>query len=212
MASLQKVEMLHSRYYADLLARADQMFQSGRDSAKDGSALFLAELDNFKTGQSAAEHLTSVNITATRLVCAYPMNGANLINLYFPPAEQIKWNEMALQAARNLQDQRAEAVILSNLGMAYEATGHLRRALDCQKKSLRLAKAVGDRFTEETTLGNLGAAYQMSNQFRRAIDCYAGQRIIAEEIGDTRGAANALMNAGNCYFYLGENAAGTEPV
>ena len=120
------------------------------------------------------------------------MRGANLLAFRVPPREQIRWGEAALGIARSLKDRSTEAILLSNLGMAYEDTGEHQRALDYQVMALQIAREIGARDIEETTLGNLGAAYWSLKQNNRALECYQQQLVIARQVGDRRGAAHAL--------------------
>src|SRR6266850_3761926 len=161
MAEQHEAESRHAEYYLAVLTQADDLYGQGGDLSAQGLALLDQALGNIRNGQAWAERESQAGTAG--LCRFYPMRGANLLAFRFHPLEQIRWGEAALATARQLKDRPTEAILLSNLGMAYEDTGEHQRALDYQLRALEIAREVKARDIEETTLGNLGAAYWSLN-------------------------------------------------
>src|ERR1044072_4854166 len=115
MPDLVNVETRHARFYQTRLARADELYFAGGDSTDLAVELFRSELETILNGQAyAVNHLTDPALAG--LCCDFAVNGANLINLYFHPKDQVQWGESALVAAQSLNNRALESIILSNLG------------------------------------------------------------------------------------------------
>src|SRR5437660_2975251 len=136
---LAHAQIRFATYYATILSNADDLFCDGQ-STNAGLKLFTEELTNIKLGQQHAQANAGVDAAFDVLCRDYPMHGANLLNLTFHPNELVRWGESALISTRRLADKQSEAVILSNLGMAYQDLGELSRALECQKEALSIAR------------------------------------------------------------------------
>src|SRR6266849_261348 len=116
MVEQHKAESRHAEHYLAVPSQADDLYGKGGDFAAQGLALLDQAWDNIRNGQAWAEKSQASTAGLCRF---YPMRGANLLAFRVHPREQIRWGEAALATARQLKDRPTEAILLSNLGMAY---------------------------------------------------------------------------------------------
>jgi tetratricopeptide (TPR) repeat protein len=115
-----------------------------------------------------------------------------------------KYCTEALEISKKLNDRRAEASALGNLGLAYSGLGEAHRAIELYEKQLVTTREIGDRRGEGAVLDNLGIAYKNLGETRLAIDFYEKALEIDREIGNRAGEAAALDNLGIAHSVLGE--------
>ena len=188
----------HAQHYLQILSQAEALYVKGGENMMVGLALFDWESEQIKSGQAwATEH-------DPELCNEYPQEGTFVINLRLPPTEMITWQESGLAAARQLKDNAGESVHLGNLGLAYNALGETRKAIEFYEKALSIDREIGNLIGEGAGFGNLGAAYKNLGEPRMAIEFYEKQLGIAREIGDRRGEGSAIMGIGVSYLILGE--------
>ncbi|TCO62670.1 tetratricopeptide repeat protein [Actinocrispum wychmicini] len=84
---------------------------------------------------------------------AYTLGGYFYLARLWDP--WIETHTMAIAAARNLGDQRAEAMTLNNMGVAYVDRGERDQAAACYQRALGLFRVVGDEHGLSNCLVNL---------------------------------------------------------
>jgi CHAT domain-containing protein/tetratricopeptide (TPR) repeat protein len=99
--------------------------------------------------------------------------------------------EQAL-ALRPLADKRAEANLLTNLGLAYATMGNTQAALDYLKQSLPLAREAGSRWLETSALRGFGEVYHLLGQTEKALEYFNESLLIVRAIGDREREARSL--------------------
>jgi tetratricopeptide (TPR) repeat protein len=194
----------HAEHYLGVLWAADGLYKKGGESILQGLRLFDTEWGNLQEGQAWAARHFSEDDEVARICSGYPDAGSFLLELRQHPRDRIYWEELALAAARQRKDRRAEGVHLGNLGLAYWSLGEPRRAIEFYEQRLPIAREIGDRHGEGQVLGSLGLAYWSLGDPRRAIEFYEQQLAIAREIGDRRGEGSVLNNLGIAYAELGD--------
>jgi tetratricopeptide (TPR) repeat protein len=194
----------HAEHYKDVLETVCDLYLEGGEAVRRGLSLFDAERANIEAGQAWAASQPEADSQVAQLCIDYPNAGADVLHIRQHPREQIKWLEMALQAARRLKRRDHEGAALGNLGIAYDDLGETRRAIEFYEQHLAIAREIGDRRGEGNVLGNLGSAYAALGETRRAIEFYEQALVIDREIGDRRSEGTALGNLGNAYADLGE--------
>ncbi|MFI5353016.1 MAG: tetratricopeptide repeat protein [Candidatus Binatales bacterium] len=204
-AARAEAQSRHAAYYKDVLAGADQLYLKGGAAVPQGLTLFDLERGNIRAGQAWSAAHAGVDDAGARLCVDYPDAGVYVLSLRLHPREWIDWLDAALGAARRLGDRGAEGVSLGNLGIAYDALGDHRRAIEFYEQRLAIARETGDRPGEASGSGNLGLACYALGEYRRAIEFYEQYLAIAREIGDRRGEGNALGNLGLAYDALGDH-------
>ena len=190
-------------HYKAVLAAANELYQEGAESLLRGLALFDLEGVNIQAGQAwVAAQTDAADADVARLAMTY--SGAYILDLRQHSREQIRWLEIALVAARQLQDRAGEGDTLGNLGIAYKNLGETRRAIQFHEQALLIVREIGNRRGEGVSLANLGIAYGDLGETRRAIQFYEQALLINREIGDRRGEGGDLGNLGIAYRHLGE--------
>jgi tetratricopeptide (TPR) repeat protein len=194
----------HAEHYLAMLGFSDKIFLEGGEKMKQGLALFDREWENIEAGWEWAKSRMETDDSAARLCSDYPDAGVYCLGLRQHPKDRVVWLEVALEAARKLEDRQAEGAHLGNLGNAYSDLGEVRKAIEFYEQHLAIAREIGDRRGEGADLGNLGSAYYRLGEVRKAIGFYEQYLAIAREIGDRRGEGADLGNLGIAYADLGE--------
>ncbi len=192
-------------HYKDVLAAARDLYLEGGKSLLRGLSLFDLEWGNIQEGQAwVAAQADAADADVARLGINYPDAGLYILSLRLHSRKRIRWLEIALAAARRLQDREGEGVALSNLGNAYRNLGQTRRAIQFFEQALLIDREIGDRRGEGVDLGNLGNAYFTLDETPRAIQFFEQALVIHREIGDSRGEGNVLFNVSLALDQLGE--------
>ncbi|MFN2251857.1 MAG: tetratricopeptide repeat protein [Anaerolineae bacterium] len=110
----------------------------------------------------------------------------------------------ALEASRDLGDDRGIAVALNGLANIAYGVGDLDRAVPLYEESLAHARAAGDTVFVGGVLGNLGNVALRRGRLDEARARHEESLSIRRRMGDLRGAASALVNLGNVSFYRGD--------
>jgi len=194
----------HAEHYLEVLRAADELYQKGGGSILQCLRLFDMEWGNIQEGQAWAARLLSEDDKAARICDDYPDVGIFLLRLRQNPQDQIRWRKPALAAARQRKDRIAEAVHLSNLGVAYRQLGEPRRAIELYEEALAISRELSNRLYEGQVLGNLGLAFADLGEHRHAIEFYEQDLAITREICNRRGEVQALGNLGIAFKNLGE--------
>lgn len=194
----------HAKLYRAVLGSADELYLKGGDSIVTGLALFDLERGNIQAGQVWAATHSPEDHEVAKLCSGFPDWGAYILSLRQHPREGIHWREVALTAARQLNDRAAEGRHLGSLGIAHKNLGDYRRAIEYHEKALVIDREIGDRRAEGQDWVNLGIAHYSLGDYRRAIEYYEQALVIDREIGDRRGEGNALGNLGTAYADLGD--------
>jgi tetratricopeptide (TPR) repeat protein len=193
-------------HYRNVLAAATELYLEGGHSQLRGLALFDLEWGNIQAGHAwVTAQADAADRDVAGLAITYPEAGVYVLYLRQHSRERIRWSEIALVAARRVQDRAGECNALGNLGLTYDDLGESRRAIQFYEQALLIHRELRDRKGEGVTLGNLGMAYKNLGDIRKAIQCYEQQLAIVREIDDRRGEGADLGNLGIAYTILGEN-------
>lgn len=116
-------------------------------------------------------------------------------------AESLRQAIVKYEQARSLMraggDVRGEAIVLNNIGLAYNSLGERQMALDFFQQALPLLQAIGDRREEANTLNNLGRTHIEMRDLPKALDVFHRARLLAQAIDDRVGEAASLANRGS---------------
>lgn len=194
-------------HYRDVLATTSELYKEGGESLLHGLALFDLEWGNIQEGYAGvAAQADAADADVAWLGMTYSNSGTHVLELRQHPCERIRWLEIALAAARRLQDRQGKGATMGNLGLAYADLGETHRAIELYEKALLIYREIGDRRGEGIILGNLGNANVVLSETRRAIQFYEKTMLIHREIGDRRGEGYDLWNMSGALNQLGERA------
>jgi len=192
----------HAHHYLARGRQADELYRKGGEHALEALRRFDVLWPHL---QAAWEWMASRDdLDALHFLSDLPGAMPYLLDLRLTPSQRIPILKAALEAARRLEDRRAEGVHLGNLGLAYAALGDARRAIEYYEQALAIHRQIGDRRGEGAWLGNLGLAYADLGDMRRAIQYHEQALAISQQIGDRRGEGNDLGNLGLAYAALGD--------
>jgi len=113
---------------------------------------------------------------------------------------------VALDSARHIGDQRAEAWSLLSVGGALADLGRPDEAITYYQQSLNKWQAIGDRYGESQALNNLSEAYRQVGQLHESLECGKRALALAEETGNRRAIAIRLNAIGETCSDLGRFA------
>jgi tetratricopeptide (TPR) repeat protein len=159
-------QVRHCRYYEKVLRNANRLFEQGGAALQAGLKVYEAELANIERAQAWAVAQSATDPEAARLCSELPDAGNYFFDLRQHPRERVRWREAALVAARTLGNRAAEAVHLSNLGIAHGALGDTERASEYYAERLVFARKMGAAWRRDRSesigrrTGRLGAFAQ----------------------------------------------------
>ena len=200
-AARNDAKLRHCEHFRNVLSFATDLYEKG--NVLGGLGIFDLERMNIESAWEWAEKNLSENSEAA-FICSSFLNWPYLLSLRLHPRELISWMEMALAAARKLNNRGMEGTHLCNLGNAYKNLGDVRKAIEFCQQALAIAREIGDKRGEGANLGNLGMAYDDLGDARKAIEFYQQALAIDREIGNRRGEGADLGNLGLAYAHLGD--------
>ncbi|MBE9080364.1 CHAT domain-containing protein [Romeria aff. gracilis LEGE 07310] len=118
--------------------------------------------------------------------------------------EALQSFQQALALYQNIDDQRGEAVSLSNIGGIYLSLGQYERSIEFLQQASAIDHAIGYLPGEAVTLGRLGLAYESLGRYERAIEFYQQALKITREINDRSSQASILSNMSLVYHSLSQ--------
>jgi tetratricopeptide (TPR) repeat protein/transcriptional regulator with XRE-family HTH domain len=112
--------------------------------------------------------------------------------------------EGALEAARAVDDQLAEASARTDLGDIESMTGDHDAATATLRRALELYRAAADRLGEANALHNLGSVEQRTGDFAAARKTLNQALTLHRQIGNQLGEASVLNNLGSVQYRAGD--------
>ncbi|MEM9985642.1 MAG: tetratricopeptide repeat protein, partial [Bacteroidota bacterium] len=106
----------------------------------------------------------------------------------------------AVKLAREIDDQMALAIALTELGETYQHLGQLDQAMRVLEESLSIQREIGDRSGEGSTLNNISQIYDAKGDYDTALRYLEQSLEIQQQIGDVHGLAATLNNTGAIIF------------
>jgi tetratricopeptide (TPR) repeat protein len=120
----------------------------------------------------------------------------------------LELTQQELSIHRESANLQAEALVLSNLGVAWGLLGARRQARDCLEESLRKMNEVGNRQSMPYSLLGLSQISLHEGDFQAAMDHAQSAYDTAMKMQDARAQVSALCALGNSHLSMGTAAAG----
>jgi tetratricopeptide (TPR) repeat protein len=117
-------------------------------------------------------------------------------------ADWLDTHRVGLSVARRAHNQRAEAWMLSGLGVAFYDLHQIHDAIDYHQQSLAIFRGVEDRWGEGRALNHLSNAYRALGRLADAVDCAEQALAIFRKIEIRYGEGMALNSLGEAYHEL----------
>lgn len=121
-------------------------------------------------------------------------------------AEAQGYFAKALKIRRGMEDDKAIASSLVNLGRVHLGKGYLQHARKYFDEALSIYGQREERWGELDATVGMGATWFEQSEFQRAADMWSRATKIAEEIGDRRSLCILLNNMGEAYIHLEDHA------
>ena len=150
-----------------------------------------AEKDNLLNSMDVAFELAEwEKVQWLALAIATPVNG--WLGIYGYWTEALRANQQALDAARQLNNKRQEAVFRHNLSILYSDRGELEKARTLVTESLQVFRELGDEKSAAIALLELGNVARVQGEIVEARRLYNDGLDIHRRLGYERGISNAL--------------------
>jgi tetratricopeptide (TPR) repeat protein len=185
------------------LARADDRWTSGGLEFADATAALdwlEAERANLLAAVQQAATTSGVP-PALALQLAHALFGLFIVRSHWQDWVQV--NQTALEVARRVGDQAAQAQAQADLGLVHFRQGRYAEAVSCHRESLAIRRELGDRHGQGASLNDLGNVYGRQGRHQQALDCHQEGLAIRRELGDRHGLAISLSNLGEVSQRLG---------
>ena len=110
---------------------------------------------------------------------------------------------IALQAARELADPRAEADVMNGIGTLMKQTGRSAEATGYHQAALERRRAIDDKVGACSSLDGLGHAYRDVGRLDDALNCFLESLDIRHGTGDRKGQGWSYNNLGEAKLEAG---------
>jgi tetratricopeptide (TPR) repeat protein len=200
MVSHRYASMKHAQYYAEVLLRADRLYEKGSVDIEHGLQLFDDNWKNIEIGQKWAAQWANVDDTAATLASEYPERGAHCLYLRQKPAERITWLEPALVVARLRGFGLVEGLLHGQIGLALSEMGDYQKAIEHYSIRLELAENLNDSEGLGEGACNLGILYDSLDMLGPAQECYQYALDLAGKISNQKITEKATGNLGLVYL------------
>lgn len=185
-----------AQHYLDKLRMAQRMFQQGNENVAYALAMFDREKDQVKQCQAWVSTLVGQDDRATAICSDYAKASSNILHLRLLPREYLAWLEAALEAARRLGDQRAEATHLLAMYALSELTFEYHHAIHYAQQALSIARSIDDQPLMARGLNLLGNACRYEGKIEDAQAYYEQSLALYQKLNDRRGIAELNVYLG----------------
>lgn len=112
--------------------------------------------------------------------------------------------EEALNYAREAEDRKEEAAMLTYLGGISNYLGDRKAAIDYFSQSIPIFQSLKDALGEASAAGSIGYSYLALNNYDKCLEFYNRSLVLRQSQNDKRGVALSLHNLGSVYSNLRE--------
>ncbi len=112
--------------------------------------------------------------------------------------------EEGLALSRQVNDRRAEARILWNLGLIHLFADNTDHAIQYLEQSVEIARSIDWKEQLTASLGDLARAFSSSGRFQDGLNILREVNPIVQEIGDLTNFNENLMNMSSCLIATGD--------
>lgn len=138
------------------------------------------------------------------IACKLPNVVRGFYNLRKHWSDWEATHEIALRAARELADPRAEADVMNGIGTLMKQTGRSAEATGYHQAALERRRAIDDKVGVCSSLDGLGHAYRDIGRPDDAVNCFLESLDIRHGTGDLKGQGWSYNNLGEAKLEAGE--------
>ncbi len=137
---LHEAGLRFATHYETALRETNRLSLKGGEGQSYALKILQVEWDNIKTGWTWAAKLAKDNRCAVELNLSYPESGSHIMGFQLHVRESIRWLEVAVAAAQQLQQRPTEGIRPGNLGNQYADLGETRQAMAYYEQALAIAR------------------------------------------------------------------------
>jgi tetratricopeptide (TPR) repeat protein len=123
------------------------------------------------------------------------------------PDDSLSHALQGLELYRAAGNQRAQVLILNDIGYSYALLGDYEQALTCCERALAAGEEFGDLDWVKATLDSLGYIHHRLGHHQQAISYYERSIELCRELADRYDECETLVNLGDVYESTGDRAA-----
>jgi DNA-binding SARP family transcriptional activator/tetratricopeptide (TPR) repeat protein len=120
------------------------------------------------------------------------------------PADALSHSLRALELYRAAGNERAQLLVLNDVGYAHALLGDYEQALSCCERALAAGEAFGEDDWVKATLHSLGYIHHQLGHYEPAIAYYNRSIEYCRELADRYDEAETLVNLGDVYDSAGD--------
>ncbi|HJU52990.1 MAG TPA: CHAT domain-containing protein, partial [Pyrinomonadaceae bacterium] len=130
----------------------------------------------------------------------------DLADVYYSQSlrDSLPRYEEALEAFRQNNNRRGQALALSQIGLVHIRLNELEKARKVLEDALEIERSEGDTYEEMRLLNMMGGVYDNEGQSEKARELYMQARDGFHRLGDPAREGNTLINIGSNYDTWGE--------
>jgi tetratricopeptide (TPR) repeat protein/transcriptional regulator with XRE-family HTH domain len=145
-------------------------------------------------------------------VVAFTAGLSALLRIDGPWTDALALHATAVEAARALGTQSAQACALKDLGSMRQCVGDYQGATAALREALGIYQALGDQLGQADALSILGLVRWLACDYPAAAEVLKQALSICRELGDRQGQANALLDLGATHIVTGDPAGAVEAI
>lgn len=203
-ASYERTQLRLARHYLGKLRTATAAVHRGQASVAYGLELFDREWGQIKHWQAFAAERCAQDTDWLRLCQEYPLAGLQVLSIRSNLADQARWLESGLGAARQLGEVQAELTILRELSTVYHRLSQLEQSEHFARELLKRGQETRDRLSIGRGYYALGAVVEERGQYPEALEYNQRALDLFTALGAVTDEAQAFHALGSVAIYTAE--------
>ena len=118
------------------------------------------------------------------------------------PEIALETLKRALNTAKSINDEKAEATILRHIGSVYVTLSDYKKSIEYLELSFDLFNEIGDKNSQVNVLSLLGTCRGFLGDFTKSLEFLFRSLKLSKELNDDENTAKILNNLGNCYYSM----------
>ena len=202
---LENAQYRLAQYYLRRLRNAQTTFLHGHEHSTDALQLFDQEWSQIRRWRDWSAAHANEDAEIAELCKEFPQAGIELFALRQHPNERLQWLQTGLDAARLLQDARAEMVHLYLLSRTHSYLGSSTRALDIVGQALALAQHLEDNLYVCKCFCLLGSIYYSLDEYEQSRAAHEQALALSRQLDVKSEMGKAINGLGNVALSQSDN-------
>ncbi|MFC1635092.1 tetratricopeptide repeat protein, partial [Planctomycetota bacterium] len=198
-----KAYIKHAILCMKILTEAGSKYGEGGDEAYNAKSNLDREISHIKNAQRRIAERKQTSHEIARL-CTLFADQARLLTTHLNFNERLKWGQDGIEAARILNDRRAETSHLGNLGTVHLDMGNIARALECYTQAGTIAEEFEMLDLEFSQWLGISNCHFVLGRYELALYGYRRALNLSRWIDDKSGEALCRANIANTLQIMGE--------